>query len=331
LLSVVAVVQAIRSPGAVALIGAGAGVLGALAGAGSTFLIERSRQQFQRDVSKKVDDALMRGVARVWSKRLCDFHLLLCEALQDVSSKERSRWWPDEREVETEMSADDMKRVAAVATSQQWQQIDFALSHVHVVRATRAASMPDGRVQQSVDEMKEALEQIEEAARSLAELANDKPPEFPWKQPNSPQAKPAVANRDYVAAMLDWITADVSQVYIRVTAAAALIALYITQIPSERLEALNRWQTVLLFVGLGCLALAAGLYFVYVNKTHRTRRTLARSYVEPKTDPEDIVLGVFRRWRKICFGGGNALFLLGVLMLSIVLWPVITDHVPSSR
>ncbi len=143
-----------------------------------------------------------------------------------------------------------------------------------------------------------------------------------------PTLNAAAANRDYVAAMLDWIAADANQVYIRVTAAAALIGIYITQIPIERLEKLNEAMTVVLFLGLGCLALAAALYFVYVNKTHRTRRTLARCYVEPTVDPETTVLAVFRRWRKLCFGGGNALFLLGVVLLAMVLWPVVTEHVP---
>jgi hypothetical protein len=178
---VVEVLQASASPGAAALIGAAAAIVGALAGAGSTYLIERKRQQFQRDEAKRVDTALMRGVARVWSKRLCDFHLLLCGVLDGVSSKERPSWWTDEHEVETEMSVDDMKRVAAAADSRQWTQIDFALSHVHAVRAARAASKSDGPTRH-VDEMKKALDRIEEAANSLAEIAGDKPPKFPWKQ-----------------------------------------------------------------------------------------------------------------------------------------------------
>jgi hypothetical protein len=178
---VVAVLQAIRSPGAIALIGAVAGIIGALAGAGSTYFIERSRQQFQRDVTNKVDAALMRGVARVWSKRLCDFHLLLCEILHLVSSAERPNWWTDREDVETEMSADDMKRVAAAADSREWQQIDYALSHVHAVRALRTASMPDGATRHA-HEMREALDQIEKAVEALAGLAGDQRPEFLWKQ-----------------------------------------------------------------------------------------------------------------------------------------------------
>jgi len=177
---VVEVLQASGSPGAAALIGAAAAIVGALAGAGSTYFIERKRQQFQRDEAKRVDTALMRGVARVWSKRLCDFHLLLCGVLHGVSSKERPSWWTDEHEVETEMSVNDMKRVAAAADSRQWTQIDFALSHVHAVRAARAASMSDGPTGH-VDEMRKALDRIE-AANSLAEIAGDKPPTFPWKQ-----------------------------------------------------------------------------------------------------------------------------------------------------
>jgi hypothetical protein len=63
-------------------------------------------------------------------------------------------------------------------------------------------------------------------------------------EPNPPNA--AAQDKEYVSAMLDWIAADVGQVYIRITAAAGLIALYI---------------------GLGCLGVAAILYFAYVNKT----------------------------------------------------------------
>jgi hypothetical protein len=138
-------------------------------------------------------------------------------------------------------------------------------------------------------------------------------------------------NKEYVAAMLDWIAADANHVYIRVTAAAGLIALFITQIPMEHLEALNRWETFVLFVGLGCLAVAAGLYFTYVNKTHRTRRTVALCLATGTGDPEAIVQALFRRWRKLVFGGGNALFILGVLLLGVVLWAAITVHVPPTH
>lgn len=141
----------------------------------------------------------------------------------------------------------------------------------------------------------------------------------------------AAENKDYLSAMLDWAGADVAQVYIRVTAAAALIALYVSQIPMERLEALDATMTRLLFAGLGSLALAATLYFAYVGKTHNTRRKLARLYVEPVADPEAVVMGVWRRWRWLGFFGGNACFAVGVALLAIVLWQVVTEHVTPAH
>ena len=165
----------------VALISAAAAIFGALTGATSSYLLERSRQKSAREAADKAERALMHGVARLWRKRLCDFHLRLCEVLHDMSMRQRPRWWIDPHDVETEMSVDDMKRVAAAATADQWQQIDYALTHVQTIRARRAAS-ESGGPEPSVSEMQEALHRIEEAARALADLSDDQEPTFSWKR-----------------------------------------------------------------------------------------------------------------------------------------------------
>lgn len=135
------------------------------------------------------------------------------------------------------------------------------------------------------------------------------------------------AKRDYINAMLEWASADATQVYFRVTGALGLAAVYVTQIPMERLAALSGRWTAVLFVGLGCLCAAAVLYFRYVNKTHVARREIARALVDgSSSNPEEILLSVFKRNRISAFGIGNALFGLGAILLGLVLWQVVTQH-----
>ena len=138
--------------------------------------------------------------------------------------------------------------------------------------------------------------------------------------------------KEYVSAMLEWASADVTRVYFRVTGALGLAAVFATQIPVGRLEALSDRWTAVLFVGLSSLSAAAVLYFRYVNKTHVARREIAEGLLcKSARDPEGILLGVFERNRVSAFGIGNALFGLGAILLGLVLWQVITEHVAVVR
>jgi ATPase subunit of ABC transporter with duplicated ATPase domains len=170
-----------------AIAGVTGGVLGALAGGFTTFRIERSHQRFQRERddaaeqrAREGEEAVMRGVARVWSKQLGDFRQVLHRSSYPTGE---ARWWPDEDDVPTEMSVDDMKRVAAKATNKQWQKIDFGLSHLRAVRATRARSMPNEPVLtlEQAQEVEEALREIAVAMKTLARLAKDRDPRFPYE------------------------------------------------------------------------------------------------------------------------------------------------------
>jgi hypothetical protein len=138
--------------------------------------------------------------------------------------------------------------------------------------------------------------------------------------------------KDYVSAMLEWAGADVTRVYIRVTGALGLAAVFVTQIPFERLEALSAPWTAALFGGLASLTAAALLYFVYVSRTHVARREIAQGLLSVSgRNPEKILLDVFARYRVWALGVANALFILGAVLLGLVLWQVVTEHVPPVK
>ena len=57
--------------------------------------------------------------------------------LIDWALEEPVGWWGDEQDVDTGMSVDDMKAVAAALDRDRWDQIDVGLSAVRAVRADR--------------------------------------------------------------------------------------------------------------------------------------------------------------------------------------------------
>ena len=160
-------------------IGAGGAVLGTLVGGSLTYEIERSREKRQRRREREAEARVTQGIARVWSKKLSDFYVLV-----DDHSPPRagSVWWRDQNDVDSEIDVEDMKRVAAVATTKQWKEIDYALSHIREARAARAfaLSRDQGALSdKNVLDLRRAMAQVERAIEKLADLAHDEyPPEW---------------------------------------------------------------------------------------------------------------------------------------------------------
>lgn len=141
----------------------------------------------------------------------------------------------------------------------------------------------------------------------------------------------------YVQALLEYTRDDARQVYIRVTASLAVTTLFVTQIPFKNLQALSRFWTNWLYVGLGCLIGAAILYFLYVSDTHNARRKMAKYLIHldsvtskgPTDDnPVDRVLTDLWRPRKWwAFWIPDALFALGGILLAVLLAKMISSPI----
>jgi hypothetical protein len=128
---------------------------------------------------------------------------------------------------------------------------------------------------------------------------------------------------DYIKAMIDWADADRRQVYIRVTAALGIVALFVTQIPLGQLRGLHRTSTLELFTGLGCLIFAAAMYFLFVDRTHLARREMARLLKSPASgDPESILQQIEKTWGWALWLGNGA-FAAGVVLVALVLYTLI--------
>src|SRR4051794_14007390 len=132
--------------------------------------------------------------------------------------------------------------------------------------------------------------------------------------------------REYIQALLEYVKDDVRQDYLRVTGALAFAAVLVTQVPIDELQRLNRWETFVLFAGLGCLAIAAAAYFHYINRTHLARRPLT-SYLltlnaEGAKNQVAAVFGDRKRERE--FRAGTVLFVVGIGLLAVVFWVLVT-------
>jgi hypothetical protein len=155
-------------------IGVVGAVLGTLVGGLLTYRIERSRDKSRRKRERKAERRMARGIARVWSKKLGDFYVVVDD---HSPPREGSAWWKDENDVDAEMDVEDMKRVAAVAKAEQWNEIDKALSHVREARAARQEQRDLSK--EDIDRLRRAMMQVELAIKSLASLSGDVyPPEW---------------------------------------------------------------------------------------------------------------------------------------------------------
>jgi hypothetical protein len=81
---------------------------------------------------------------------------------------------------------------------------------------------------------------------------------------------------EYIKAMLEYARDDARQVYLRVTAAVAVAALMLTQLPFTRLKGLETPPKAAFFVALAVLAIAAVLHHSYLQNIHHTRVKIAQ-------------------------------------------------------
>jgi hypothetical protein len=179
----------------VAAIAAGGAVLGTMVGGLMTYEIERSREKTQRRREREAEVRVLHGIARLWSKKLGDFYVLVDDHSPPQAG---SSWWTDENDVNPEIDVEDMKRVAAAATTPQWRAIDYALTHLREARAARARDLRVARDKgiddpprispEHIDTLRRAMEEVEHAIEGLAQLSDDRyPPE--WLEPRINRSK----------------------------------------------------------------------------------------------------------------------------------------------
>jgi hypothetical protein len=90
-----------------------------------------------------------------------------------------------------------------------------------------------------------------------------------------PRDQRVPADVEYIKMLMEIAGEDVRQVYIRVTAATGLAALFVTQLPFDELVALPRFSRWLLVVAVLVGAAAARLYFYYLSQMHWCRLKMA--------------------------------------------------------
>ena len=190
---------AATSDALVAAIGVGGALLGTAVGGFTTYMIERRRERSQSEREHQAEIRLTRGIARVWSKKLGDFYVLV----DDHSPPQaESFWWKDENDVSPEIDVEDMKRVAAAVSSEQWSEqwraIDYALTHVREARAARDYALRVARDKgigespricvKDIATLRGAMEKVECAIEGLARLSCDEyPPD--WLKPRIKRSK----------------------------------------------------------------------------------------------------------------------------------------------
>ena len=98
----------------------------------------------------------------------------------------------------------------------------------------------------------------------------------------SPLAGADAYKLEYIKAMLDLVREDIRHVMLLVTAAFAISALFVTQIPLLAIVALPRWSRSLLMVGLLSMVLAGLFFFRYVRCLHTTQMGIVRCLSLPR-------------------------------------------------
>ena len=128
------------STGAAVLIGAGVGVLAAIAGSAAggfaTYKIEQQRQRFERGRDAEREAAIMRGVVRVWADQLGSYAAMLSSMMANPVGP---KWWPDDmhRAVAVTTSPEDKKLVTSALTDEQWDQIVLVENAIQVIDNAR--------------------------------------------------------------------------------------------------------------------------------------------------------------------------------------------------
>jgi len=143
------ILLAIRSPGAIAAITAGAAVLGALVGGaisgGTTYAVDARRRDFdrsehQRDEwrDRERELVMVRGAARIWAGNLTRCRGTL------VSTLQRGSWLSEDVHLTTRANAEipyeDLKLIASFLTTEDWLAVRSAIRDFEHVVAFRQIS-----------------------------------------------------------------------------------------------------------------------------------------------------------------------------------------------
>jgi len=156
-------------------------VIGAVVGALAALLAELLRQVIELVRGQRLDRRISRGVAKVWSKSLCDFDELLCRyVVRQVVEGRPPTWWPPAEDVDIQIPLDDMKHVAAAASARQWKEIDWAQTHVRTLRAACVESRNGEPPKVRARDLWDAMCQIKKATLKLAEVGAEEPG-FEWR------------------------------------------------------------------------------------------------------------------------------------------------------
>jgi hypothetical protein len=127
---------------------------------------------------------------------------------------------------------------------------------------------------------------------------------------------------EYARGLVDLIAEDARQVYVRVTAAVGLAALFVTQLPFHRILALATWERWVLMLGLAAAVGSGALLFYYSGRLHRARVEMLRAIRDgkPESVPRIWELGgqVWERSRW-AYRGGIAMLALSVGLLGFSL------------
>jgi hypothetical protein len=161
-----------------------------------------------------------------------------------------------------------------------------------------------GDVGGSVDEDPD-LEQSREIVNTPSPLAGDDPHKL-----------------EYIKAMLELVREDIRHVMLLVTAAFAISALFVTQIPLEAIVALPRWSRALLVVGLLAMVLAGLFFFRYVRCLHMTQMAIVRCLPSLDTvKTRELWAGRAGIWARhgVEYQRGRTCFAAGTLLLAVVL------------
>ncbi len=133
-------------------------------------------------------------------------------------------------------------------------------------------------------------------------------------------------NLEFAHGLVDLIAEDARQVYIRVTAAIGLAALFVTQLPFDRILALHQWARWVLALGLAAAVASGALLFYYSGRLHRGRVRMLREIRNgrPERVPEiwDLEGEVWNESRRFYYAGVGALilsvFLLGITLAALL-------------
>jgi hypothetical protein len=143
---------------------------------------------------------------------------------------------------------------------------------------------------------------------------------------------------DAVNLVVDAISADVTHIHVRITAAVGLALVFVTQIPLDDLQDLSKKLQWLTVVGIFLLWVGAAFYFQYTQQLNKLRLRIVAEAANGMTGEPTYA----KKWREDItnsrhhggwtsrnvwyFRAGQILFLGGTACLAIVLVYLIPKH-----